>query len=256
MKILEQKKDFEETYSDLNLWSFSNAGTGASCEIERVPNSLIKTLINLQHTSPEVRKELEDVLNNNESAYSFLNSLEDNAEWWLLYPNVFGTGKKKVEYNGVSVAFLEAYFKEIENTNKIEYANYLAYLIEKYKSKSFEKYLSSTSAWNEKNYRIDLYAVFVEATKNEEWSLNHQLEILDNKDQIPPKNSFYNIHKLTHYFYQKKVFNTQLPALNKECPKVKTVCEWANALIEKDVNKAKDMHNITVLSITQQKNNC
>lgn len=33
LKILQNKED-EEAYSDLNLWSFSNSGTGASCEID------------------------------------------------------------------------------------------------------------------------------------------------------------------------------------------------------------------------------
>ena len=41
-----EEKEMEEEYSDLNLWSFSNSGTGASCEIDRVPNELIKKLIN------------------------------------------------------------------------------------------------------------------------------------------------------------------------------------------------------------------
>lgn len=244
LKILENKEDFEELYSDLNLWSFSNSGTGASCEIERIPNSLIQKLIHLKGNTG-IRQELLDILNTNESAYSFINSLEDNAEWWLLYPNVFGTGKKKVEYKGVSVPFLEAYFKETGNSKKTEYAKYLAYLINKYKSKSFDKYLSDTSAWNEKDYRIDLYTVLIEATKNNEWSLYHQLQIADDSEQLPVKNTFYKIQKLTHFYYQKKVFSNQPPVLQDLGSNAITVCKWLIALIQKDKNNAKIVKDLT-----------
>lgn len=245
IKILEDK-NFEETYSDLNLWSFSNAGTGPSCEIDRVPNGLIQKLINLKKYSPDVRKELEGILGNNESAYSFLNALEDNVEWLKLYPNVFGSGKKKVNYEGVSVLFLEAYFKETGNAKKTEYAKYIACLIDKYKSKSFDKYLSDTSAWDEKDYRIDLYAVLVEAAINGEWSLHHQLQIIDNPEQAPVRNTFYNIHKLTHFYYQKKVYSNQIPALQNINSNAKAICEWMIALIQKDENNARLIKELTI----------
>ena len=224
LEILENK-ELEEEYSDLNLWSFTNSGTGASCEIDRVPNVLMQKLIQLKRKST-IRKELIGILNRTESSFTFLSSLEGNIEWWLLYPNVFGSGKKAVPYDGVSVAFLEAYFKVIGSEQKIEYAKYLAYLIHKYKSKSFEKYLSKTDAWSEKEYRTDLYVVFAEATKNGEWDLARHLEILDNKEQVPVKNNYYNIHKITHYYYQKKVFNQQLPKLKSESTNVSVVCNW------------------------------
>lgn len=242
MKILENKEDFEEAYSDLNLWSFSNSGTGANCEIERIPNSLIQKLIHLKRNTA-IRHELLDILNTNESAYSFLNSLEENAEWWLLYPNVFGTGKKK--YKGVSVPFLEAYFKETGNAKKTEYSKYLAYLIDKYKSKSFEKYLSDTSAWNEKDFRIDLYTVLVEATKNSEWNLYHQIQIMDDSEQLPIKNTFYKIQKLIHFYYQKRVFCNQPPAFQNPGSNAKSVCEWLIALIQKDVNNTRLIKDFT-----------
>lgn len=244
LKILQNKED-DEAYSDLNLWSFSNSGTGASCEIDRVPNSLMQKLINLKKHSPEVRKELEDILSNGQSAFSFLNDLEDNKEWWLLYPNVFGSGKKRMEYKGVSVGFLEAYFKEIGNAQQTEYARYLAYLVDKYKSKSFEKYLSDTSAWNEKDYRIDLYTVLVEAARMNEWSLNHQIRIIDDVDQLPVKNTFYKIHKLTHFYYQKKVFLNKLPPLPNFISSTRNVCEWLIALIQKDSNNNKLIKDLT-----------
>ncbi|MCU0328741.1 MAG: hypothetical protein MUE53_07100 [Chitinophagales bacterium] len=243
IKILEDKELGDE-YSDLNLWSFSNSGTGASCEIDRVPNTLIQKLIRIKK-KPKVSQELVRILSNNESAYSFLNALEANVEWWLLYPNIFGSGKKKVEYEGVSTDFLEAYFTEIGSSQKIEYAKYLAYLIDKYKSNSFDKYLSKTDAWNEKDYRVDLYAVLVEATKKEEWNLYHQFEILDNIEQISIRNTFYNIHKITHFYYQKKVFSKQIPILGNKNSQVEEVCEWLIALIQADENKSKIIKDLS-----------
>jgi hypothetical protein len=247
LKILEDKEEFEETYSDLNLWSFSNSGTGASCEIDRVPNDLIHKLINLKKISPDVRKELENILNNNQSAYSFLKDLEDKAEWWLLYPNVFGSGKKESKYPGVSVPFLEAYFKETGNLKLTEYAKYLSYLIDKYKNKSFEKYLDKTDAWDNKQYpyRLDLYTVLVEATAKGEWSLDHQLQIIDDGLQLPVKNTFYNLHKLAHFYYQKKVFANQPPTLPNMLSNVKDVCKWMITLIQNDENNKRLIKDLT-----------
>lgn len=105
ISILEDK-EMEDEYSDLNLWSFSNLGTGARCEIERVPNSLIKKLIRMKQ-NPRISNELKRILG--QDAHRFLEDLENNQEWYLLYPNVFGAGKNKGDYEGASVAFLEAY---------------------------------------------------------------------------------------------------------------------------------------------------
>lgn len=229
LSILEDK-NFDDEYSDLNLWSFSNSGTGASCSIDRIPNSLFQKL-NILYNNPEVNQELKNILNNPNGSNSFLASLEDNTEWWLLYPNVF----KKVKYEGVSVNFLEAYFKVIKSGRKIVYAKYLAYLIDKYKSKSFSKYLESSSAWDENDYRIDLYKVLVESTLNGEWSFRHHLNILDNSNQLPSKNTFYNIHKLIHFYYQKDTFGNVLPELKNDASLTKTVAEWLIGIIQNDI---------------------
>ena len=250
LEILEDKI-FEDEYSDLNLWSFSNSGTGASCEIDRIPNSLFKKL-NQLYNNPNTITELKGILNNHNASNSFITNLENNTEWWLLYPNMF----KKVKYDGVSVNFLEAYFKVIESSQKIEHAKYLAHLINKYKSKSFEKYLDSTSAWDEKKYRIDLYSVLVEATKNGEWSVYHQLHILDNFNQLPVKNTYYGMHKLIHFYYQKNVFDIVLPELKNEESLAKTVLEWIiNMILDdskmdsiiKDFKGAKDIKDVQKL---------
>lgn len=243
IKILEDK-NWEETYSDLNLWSFSNSGTGASCAVDRVPNNLIQKLISLKKSGPGVRTELLRILNNNEPA-CFLISLEENKEWSGLYPNVFGTGKKKVEYEGVSAAFLEAYFRETGNIKQIDYAKYIAQLITEHKSKSFEKYLSSTSAWNEKTYRIDLYAVLVEATKKGKWSLHHQLQILDDVNALPVRNTFSQLHRLIHYFYQKQIFISAIPTSNNESSNARDACYWLIALIQRDENGERIIKRLT-----------
>lgn len=245
IEILERKNDFEETYSDLNLWSFSNSGTGASCNIERVPNSLIKKLIQLNKVSPKVRQELKSILNNENIASDFLSALQDNAEWSLLYPNVTGSGKKKVVYKGVSPSFIEAYFKITDNNKQIAYAKYIAYLIYKYKSKSFEKYLPDTSAWAEKEYRIDLYGVFVEATKNHEWSIYHQFQIIDDPDQLPVKNTYFKLHKIIHYYYLHKDHSKRLPEAENKTTNVRNVCEWLISLIQKDSQNSRYITNLT-----------
>ena len=245
IEILERKDEFEESYSDLNLWSFSNSGTGASCEIDRVPNALIQKLIRFKNYSPEVSEKLKTILNSQDSSYNFLNAFEDNSEWWLLYPNVFGSGKKKKEYEGVSVAFLEAYFKETGNAKQTEYAKYIAYLIEKYQSKYFEKYLGKTDAWNDKDYRVDLNAVLVEAAKNEEWNLNHQLQIIDDPEQLPLRNTFYKLHKLIHFYFQNKVYYQKLPKIENKKTNAKVVCEWLIALIKQYENKSKIINKLT-----------
>lgn len=242
LKILEDKK-MDEEYSDLNLWSFSNLGNRASCSIDRVPNKLIQKLIKLRSVS-KIKNEVDNILLKNGPDSRFLECLEDNKEWSHLYPNKFGSGKKIVEHSGVSVTFLETYFTVIESEQKIEYAKYLAYLIHKYKSKSFEKYLSKTDAWKEKEYRIDLYTVLIEATRNGEWDMYHHFEILDNKMQIPIKNNFYNIHKITHFYYQKNVYSNKIPDLKNENSTAKSICNWLISLIQIDEKSNSIVNNL------------
>lgn len=237
IEILDEKDfDYEDDYTDLNLWSFSNSGTGASCEIERVPNSLIQKILRLKK-NPNVSAELNKILSNSEMAYRFLEALENNHEWYGLYPNVYGSGAKKVESDGVSVAFLEAYYKEINSPQKTEYAKYLAFLMEKYKTESFSKYLPKRDAWRDKSFKTDLYSVLVKATENGEWSLAHQLEILDDPDAVPVKNNFYGILKITHYYHYKKVFSEKLPVISHSGSETKNITDWIIALIQADARK-------------------
>ncbi|MFT3949933.1 MAG: hypothetical protein QM763_23410 [Agriterribacter sp.] len=233
LNILTEKEDMEESYSDLNMWSFSNSGTGASCEIDRVPNSLIRKLQRL-YKNVTIGNELKGILARNESAFSFIKSLEGNEDWFLLYPNVFGNGKKKVEYGGVSPEFLEAYYTGIGKNKFIPIAKYIAGLIEKYKSKAFNKFLSKTDAWNDPECRIELFKVLVKAAENNEWSLEQQIAILDSKDELPVKNNFYQLHKLVHYFTQKKTYTNELSQIEVLNTKVYDTCKWVINLIQND----------------------
>lgn len=225
LELIDEKK-FEEDYSDLNLWSFSNSGTGASCEIDRIPNTLIRKLLKLRSIT-QISLELKQIIENREISGGFINSLEDNQDWWGLYPT------KK--YEGVSVEFFESYFQIIGHEKNIEYAKYIAFLISKYKSKSFDKYLNKSDAYNESSYKSDLYSVLVNATENGYWNLNHHLHILDNLE-IPIKNTSYSIYKTIHFFYQKqsyieKITNSELIATDAS-----NFLKWIIKLIQKDIN--------------------
>jgi hypothetical protein len=226
LKVLEEK-GIEDDYSDLNLWSFTNSGTGASCEIDRIPNSLIKKLNRLIN-NPEIKNELIRVVENRNISGNFLNALGDNQEWYGLFP------AKNNE--GVSAPFMEAYLNIIGSERKVKIAKYLAYLITKYKSKSFEKYLIKSDAYTEKEYRTDLYSVLIKATESNEWNFYHQIQILDSLEAFPVRNTTYNIHKITHYFYQKQAFVKTLDDGIVELSEVENICRWLIALIQNDSN--------------------
>lgn len=233
LELLAEKEDNEECYTDLNLWSFSNSGTGASCEIDRVPNSLIRKLQKIKQ-NPQISNELKRILSKNESAYSFIEALEGNKDWFLLYPSVFGSGKKRVEYEGTSPEFLEAYYKEIGFTKLLPIAKYIAGLIDTYKSKTFENILDKTDAWNNPEYRIELFKVLVKATEISKWTLKNHIGILDNQDVLPIKNNFYQLHKLIHYFTQKRIVSNKLPQIAVDDSKVYQACQWIISLIQTD----------------------
>lgn len=220
------EKEFEEDYSDLNLWSFSNSGTGASCEIDRIPDSLIRKLLNLR-SIPTIRLELKQIVENRDVSGGFISSLEDNRDWWGLYP-----AKK---YDGVSVTFFESYYQTIGHTRNTIYAKYIAYLISKYKSKSFDKYLNKSDAYNEDTYKSDLYTVLTKATEDGLWSIEHQLQILDNQE-LPIKNSSYGLYKTIHFFYQRLSFNETKPALDTLNSDASNFIKWIIFLIQKDNN--------------------
>lgn len=245
LDILAKKEDMNETYSDLNLWSFSNSGTGASCDIDRVPNSLIRKLQKL-YDNPRTGSELKHVLSQSQSSYSFIEALEGNNDWFLLYPSVFGSGKKKVNYKGVTPDFLEAYYRGIGKSRFIPITKYIAGLIQQYKSNVLDKMLEKTDAWNEPEYRIELFKVFVKASENSKWSLQHQIFILDDPgytngeieeegdDKLIVKNNFYQLHKIIHYFTQNEIYSYDLPQVDVTSSKVFQFAKWIISIIQDD----------------------
>lgn len=238
LEILQEKEEMHEDYSDLNLWSFSNSGTGASCEIDRVPNTLIKKLMKL-FLIPQISNELKYILSDFGLSSTFIQSLEDNKDWPMLYPTVFGSGKKKKDYDGVSVLFLESYYEVIHRNKLIYYAKYIAGLINKYKSKEFEKFIAKTDAWSKPEYRIEVFRVLSKATEMEEWNLLHHTQILDDNNEIPIKNRFYKLHKLIHFYSQNGVFGSHLPDVEKTDNKVFAVCKNIIGVIQKDIKSTR-----------------
>lgn len=192
LKILHDKRDYEDEYSDLNLWSFSNSGTGASCEIDRVPNDLFKKLRILKN-NPECETELIKILADNKYSSYFLERLEGNLDYPFLYP--FKNN------DGVSIAFFESYQKVIGNSKFLSYAKYIAYLIDKYKTKSFEKILPKSGAYEEDEYRVSFFTVLLLAASNGEWSIKHHISILNDPEFLPVQNKTWKIHKMVHYYY-------------------------------------------------------
>lgn len=254
LDILTEKEEMDESYSDLNMWSFSNSGTGASCYIDRVPNSLIRKLQKL-YGNPKTGNELKHILSQPERSYSFIESLEGNNDWFFLYPNEFGSGKKKVKYDGVSPEFLEVYYGIIGRSKFIPMAKYIAGLIEKYKSKTLGKMLEKTGAWAEPEYRVELFRVFVKAAENNEWSLKYQISILDNLDNnikeereeenLLIQNNYYKLHKLIHYFTQEKFYNRDLPHVDVSKSKIYKICTWIISLIQDDSRFSTTKSNLT-----------
>ncbi|MBC9932180.1 hypothetical protein [Chitinophaga qingshengii] len=232
LKLLEEKEKASDIYADLNLWSFSNSGTGASCQIDRVPCSLLRRLYQLN--AVQIRRELEKILRTEAINRSFLEALEDNQEWGLLYPNVFGVGKKQVNHKGVSIAFFETYMRIVGDDAMLPYARYIASLIREFKSNSFETYLNKTDAWRQKDYRSDLQAVLIKATQAGRWSLAHHLQ-LPGLQEMPIKGISYSMYRCIHFYYQQGVRRERMPPIPEgNTSPVSMVCNWLIGLIQQD----------------------
>lgn len=231
----------EDKYSDLNLWSFSNSGTGASCSIDRVSNDLLSKLM-LFYKDGVCRKKFLEIINEpkntSDESYSFLSCVRDNNDWGGLYPS----GK----YFGVELPFLIMYYELTGKKSKLDYAKNIAFLIhsDTLKPKSFLKYLENTDAHKEKDYRADVYSVLVRATQNGNWSLAHQIGILDSNDVIPVKNYFFQLYKLIHYCYLNKEFLDHLEPKNNNS-RVDDYCKWLISLIDNDRNSNKIVETLT-----------
>ncbi|WMJ74748.1 hypothetical protein RCC89_16460 [Cytophagaceae bacterium ABcell3] len=189
--------DFNDIYSDLNLWSFSNSGTGASCSIDRVPNVVFKKLQNIKKSSAGCSEELKSILNGESGGY-FIDCLLAKNDCNILYPS------KKHE--GVSVEFFETYQREIDNSGKIPYSKYIAELLNNFKDKKENNLLSKRDAYSNPEYKTIIFRVLVEAATKHKWNIIHHINILDNTDQLPIQNNFYKILKHIHFYYQRKSY--------------------------------------------------
>lgn len=203
LEVMEKcKADCE--YADVNLWSFSNSGAGASCSIDRVPNELLRRLALLRKRH---KGELARILNTPALSSSFLECLSDNREWSGLYP-----AKK---YEGVSVGFFESYWKAIHQEKKTAMAQYISGLIMKYKDAKDDAVLGKTDAYDAKNdYTSLLSRILWRATEKGDWSMSCQIAILDDPESLPISYRCFQIYKLVHFYYQKGVSLSDCPSLN------------------------------------------
>lgn len=200
LEVMERcKADCE--YADVNLWSFSNSGAGASCFIDRVPNELLRQLFVLHNWH---KGELEHILTTPSLSSGFLECLSDKKDWPNLYPD------KK--YEGVSVEFFESYWKVIQQEKMTVMAKYISGLIMKYKDFKDESVLNKTDAY--KDYASLLGRILWRATEKGDWTMSCQLAILDDPEVLPVSYRCSQIYKLVHFYYQKNVSVSIAPQVN------------------------------------------
>jgi hypothetical protein len=245
--LIAKMEDLYGNYFDLNLWSYSNSGTGANCEIDRIPNEFLRKLVRLRQKSA-IGEEVKRILCD-KNANSFIEAFQNKEDWWGLYP----TSK----YKGVSPEFFEAYYEEIGLGYKIQYAKYIAYLISKYQTKSFGKYLKKSDAYENNSYHIDLYSVFFKATEEGLWDWKHQIKILDVPNQLPLILSYKALHQVIHFFYQaykskdfpiKQIEDIDETEIQYN---VTWLCNWLVSLIFNDSKSkrlVKDLKNLSYTS--------
>lgn len=244
LEVMERcKADCE--YADVNLWSFSNSGAGASCSIDRVPNELLRRLALLRKRH---KGELTHILNTPALSSSFLECLSDNREWSGLYPS------KK--YEGVSVEFFESYWKAIHQEKKTAMAQYISGLIMKYKDEKDEAVLSKTDAYEVKNdYTSLLNRILWRATEGEDWSMSSQIAILDDPESLPILYRCFQIYKLVHFYYQKGVSLTDCPPLNVKDTMAFRFCAKMVRLMENSSGYLCEKERISEFRYGEQTNN-
>lgn len=202
LEVMERcKADCE--YADVNLWSFSNSGAGASCIIDRVPNELLKQLSTLRNRH---RGELEHILTDSLLSSKFLESLSDKKDWEGLYP----TNKNE----GVSVDFFESYWDVIGWEKQTELAKYISGLIMKYKGSKDDAVLSKTDAYKKNDYASLLNRILWRATEKKDWSMSCQLAVLDNPELLPIQYRCSQMYKFVHFYYQKGDFASSFPQID------------------------------------------
>ncbi len=231
---LYQKKEgykHDDRYTDINLWSFTNSGTGASCEIDRIPGAVFKKAFHL-YKKTDCRPDLERILQFN--APPFLDSLQNLSDYWGLYP--------RKDFGGVGIPFFEEYQRLIGRDKHLEYARYIAGLIAHVTlTKGDEKLLAKTDAYNQDEYAPFFQKILMQATERDEWSLAHHLDILDYPDAMPVSSSTAGMFKKVHFYFQKKgqweAIKMVQPSANFNQIKAGQACAFIIRLLEMDEAK-------------------
>ncbi|OZI05899.1 hypothetical protein BWI93_23700 [Siphonobacter sp. BAB-5385] len=188
-------KERNDKITAFNLWSFTNSGTGASCEIDRIPNQLIVKLLKL-YRSPSLRPTLEGILMNSKIQSGFLDSLEGNLDFYGLYANK--------NSKGVSVQFYEEYQRLIRNDERLEYAKYIAHLLAKEEwSKAQKKFLEKTDAPADDYalYKSMVYESLVKAATRKEWHWTYHISILNHPERNPIDAAISRMYRMVHFYY-------------------------------------------------------
>lgn len=225
-----KKDDYDDLYSDLNLWSFSNSGTGARCNIDRIPDRLFKQLLKLYY-DVRCRDDLKQLISDKKLSNFFLEKLEAGLDYWRLYPS------KK--YEGVGVSFYDHYQKLIKNSRLIRYAKYIAYLLKKEEKlkKAEISLLKKTDAYSFAEYNTLIFTTLIRATENKKWSINYHLQILDKPNDLPILSNIFSIYKMIHFYYQKEekylIKNLDADKISSESTKALEVLQLVIPLIEK-----------------------
>lgn len=246
IRIYDEKNMDYESYTDLNLWSYTNSGTGASCEIDRIPNKTFKTLYEIYRTSTKCQEDLKNILQ--KSSARFLEYLTEGKDYYGLYPRKvqIKKGKKSetVKLEGVSVEFFEAYHKAIGKDKFKDYAKYIAYLIsiDKDLKDSEIKLLEKFEPYKEAEYNTLVYSVLLRAAKEGKWSLQNHLEILDNTDSKVIKSWIYGIFKMVHFYYYKKSFLKECPTSKQT--KLTPILATIIHLIEQDTESERSIKRL------------
>ncbi len=249
IELFAQKQNYYgDRQTDINLWSFTNSGTGASCVVDRVPSPLFRDLLHLYKKS-DCQNDLKKILNGG-YANNFINSLKNSWDYKGLYP--------RKDYEGVSIPFFEEYQRLIGQVEHLNYAKYIAGLMKRAKLvSSEEKMLAKTNAYSQQEYAPFFQKVLLEATETGEWSLANYLDLLDDPEALPVKSHTYGIFKKVHFYYQKfgewESVPTVQPGDKLESSLAGKICAFAIRLVEKDGEENFKNHQKSLKSV--QENN-
>lgn len=236
---------YGDRYTDINLWSFTNSGTGASCVVDRVPSRVFRDLYHLFKKS-DCQSDLKMILNGG-YANNFVNALKNGWDYEGLYP--------KKDYEGVSISFFEEYQRLIGRADHLEYAKYIAELIKRATlAKGDEKMLAKTDAFSQQEYAPFFQKILIEAAGRGKWSLAHHLDIIDDPEALPVRSTTYGIFKKVHFYFQKKNWEpmTSVQSGDKlETTMTGKICSFAIRLIEKDGEENFKNHQKTLENLQE-----